>query len=273
LFVSNKEQNTEHIEFQLLFLSNNKNNFHMNEIRNISDLFLIYENKTPGRIMYFRGQVFDWPLKPSLARDNVSEHERAKESECFVRLAEILLEVNDWERATIAQHYGVPTRLIDWTENPLVGLYFATENNSFDNNDGVIWVFEDKTAVAGEVASIRCEIGPRQLNYPRPYRAWKDLKNVIPRTFVQRGSLTSQPDLSVPFNEQKFDSNTQSIKKYLVPKRVKSHLRKKLNVLDICKKRLFPDFLDIANNGPTDLVGGCMRIRCEIFNTRQNYDK
>lgn len=244
----------------------------MNEIIKLSDLFLIYEKKTPRRNIYFRGQVFDWPLKPSLARDDVTDHERAKESECFARLTEILPDVNDWERATIAQHYGVPTRLIDWTENPLVGLYFAIENNNFDKNDGVIWVFEDKTAVAGEVASFRCGSGLRQLKYPRPYRAWRDLINVIPRTVVQRGSLTSQPDLSVTFNEQKFDSNTQSIKKLLVPKEVKKLLRKQLNILGFCKERLFPDFLDVASKGPTDLVGGCMRIRCEIFKTRQDSD-
>jgi hypothetical protein len=75
--------------------------------------------------MYFRGQVCDWSLRPSLARESVTEQERTKESECFERLAEILPKVNDWERATIAQHYGVPTRLLDWSENPLVGLYFA----------------------------------------------------------------------------------------------------------------------------------------------------
>ena len=84
-------------------------------------MFHIFENKSRGWIIYFRGQVFDWSLRPWLAREGVSEQERAKESECFERLAEILPNVNDWERATIAQHYGVPTRLLDWSENPLVG--------------------------------------------------------------------------------------------------------------------------------------------------------
>jgi hypothetical protein len=69
--------------------------------------------------MYFRGQVRDWPLKPSLARENIPKQERAKESECFERLVKILPKANDWERATIARHYGVPTRLLDWSENPL----------------------------------------------------------------------------------------------------------------------------------------------------------
>ena len=239
----------------------------MGEIKSLSELLSVFEKKASGRIIYFRGQVRDWSLRPSLAREGVPEQERKKEPECFERLAEILPNVNDWERATIAQHYGVPTRLIDWSENPLVGIYFAIKDDKYDSEDGVIWVFEDKTAVAGNVASLRGGRGLRSLKYPRPYRAWKDLHYKIPRTIVQRGSVTSQPDLLKNFDEQKFDSNTQSLEKCIVPKNTKRQLRNQLNILGVTEQRLFPDFLDIGNKSPTDLVGLCMRIRCELFRT------
>ena len=75
----------------------------MDEIKSLSELFHIFENKSRKRIMYFRGQVRDWPLRPWLAREGVTEQERAKEPKCFERLAEILPKVNDWERATIRE--------------------------------------------------------------------------------------------------------------------------------------------------------------------------
>ncbi|NQT68188.1 MAG: FRG domain-containing protein [Desulfobacteraceae bacterium] len=170
----------------------------MGEIINLPNLFHIFEDRTSGWIMYFRGQVRDWSLRPSLARESVTEQERAKESECFEKLAKILPNVNDWECATIAQHYGVPTRLLDWSENPLVGLYFALDDKNYGNEDGVIWVFEDKTAIVKKVASLRDGSGLRKLKYPRPYRAWQDLQLEIPRTKAQRGSLTSQPNFRTP---------------------------------------------------------------------------
>jgi hypothetical protein len=237
----------------------------MDEIRNLSELLRVFENRASRRIMYFRGQVRDWCLKPSLARESVSQQEREKESDCFERLAKILTNVNDWERATIAQHHGVPTRLLDWSENPLVGIYFAIEGNEYDGEDGVIWVFEDKTAVAGDVASFQEGSGPRRLHYPRPYRAWKDLQNRIPRVIAQRGAVTSQPDLSKKFDEQKFDRDTQSLRKFIVPRDTKRELRNHLTILGVTEQRLFPDFLDIGNNRPTDIVGLCVRIRCELF--------
>ena len=49
-----------------------------------------------------------------------------------------ILPENELKWAEYAQHYGVPTRFLDWSANPLVALYFACKNKN--SADGVVWL-------------------------------------------------------------------------------------------------------------------------------------
>lgn len=86
-----------------------------------------------GEDVIYRGQGVDYPLLPGIARADPTKDMTAKEllvqQEIRRRLAaDQQVPTTDWGLTTYSQHYGMPTRLLDWSHNPLVAIWFAIQS-------------------------------------------------------------------------------------------------------------------------------------------------
>lgn len=115
-------------------------------IEEIKDSYLQQNNHND---FLFRGQNKDFELKPKILRypsrtNNLKLTEKIMIKE-FNRLLPLAFDGhitdNEWQILTAAQHYGLPTRFLDWSYSSLIALWFAVHNNK---EVGFVYIFITK---------------------------------------------------------------------------------------------------------------------------------
>jgi hypothetical protein len=128
--------------------------------KTLEDLYAILYDLSDTQAYVFRGHSsFEWPhLEPSLHRqlgtDRTLEQSvfvEANAIRAFRRHGRSLLlpsELTYFDKIldsiTLMQHYGAPTRLLDWTLSPWVACYFAVQSPSDEKHDAAIWSFNHR---------------------------------------------------------------------------------------------------------------------------------
>jgi hypothetical protein len=121
---------------------------YVSEITGIKAKQVAKGNKTD---LPFRGQPCDMPLLPRLNRDPVRGRLAKLERlilKNFERTSPPFLEFqpkDEWDLVALAQHHGLPTRLLDWTYSALAPLWFAVrrpaeKKHGREFRNGVVWV-------------------------------------------------------------------------------------------------------------------------------------
>lgn len=114
-------------------------------VNKLDDYFKLLELLDHANNKYvYRGQADKtWPLMASIYRKvNI----KTKEKEIYCNLRKFNFEGFNKKETFIdellqMQHYGVYTRLLDWSYNPLVGLFFSVNNEH--NKDGIIYMYNN----------------------------------------------------------------------------------------------------------------------------------
>jgi FRG domain len=141
----------------------------------------------------FRGQPQKWALKPTVGR--VSLYDPSREIQIlneFKRLAQPFVSLtrtlSDWDWLFIAQHHGLPTRLLDWTTNPLVAAYFACQSSAREQRQGQIIAV--KVSDVELIPQSEMDAGPFAISQPR----FLYPTAVANRISAQRGLFSVHPE-------------------------------------------------------------------------------
>ncbi len=219
----------------------------------------------------FRGQEnYEWTLSPSIERIDLKEFESQmlidfkRNAHLYINTSNITTTI-EW--LSYLQHYGAPTRLLDWSYSPYVSAFFAMVNKNIDSEDAAIWAINlDKLIQKASETSKNLN----KFNYiqSESYRFSRELEEkefielfmsgkfgpfILPispksgqlRLNNQQGVFLCQTDFNKTFQKNlessfKDSDMKKNIKKIIIPSSLKPDILEELNFMNINYSSIFP---------------------------------
>lgn len=238
----------------------------MNEITIGSFIeYLSYVEKNYNRNHIFRGlNNLDYLLVPKIGRDayisrcettSIVDELQDMEEQIMLDFIKMsiphmdLRNISSWDQWTIGQHHGLPTRFLDWTENPLIAAYFATENSN--NNDVAVYVvdktqFNSNTDEDLDVFSLSDE--DEVVLYSPSY--------IHPRIIAQKGVFTVHKNPTIPLDKIKINDEFCTVDKLIIPKEIIKDFVNDLDWFGINRSFIYPGLDGLAYHLDNKAKGG-----------------
>ena len=223
---------------------------------------------------FFRGQdsFIQHKLLPSLLREDFKTSRRIYSASCDKSFMNSFksravacinfLPQNDWEWMSTAQHYGLPTRMLDWSQSALSALFFAVENEKFeyadDEDTSVIWclnpiALNEKTRFVEEYTVIPNIIEQNQVfqtKLEEKFGIGKSSADIIypialicpasnRRINAQKGTFTLFPLNAKPLEEM--DGMDDILVQIKINRESKQEIKKQLFEIGITYSNIYPD--------------------------------
>ncbi len=214
---------------------------------------------------WYRGQkAAEWPLVPGHYRYS---HLMADEirSEFILKATDLLPRVpaSDWEWYFLMQHYGLPTRLLDWTTGSLIALHFALCHDTA-SQDAAVWVINpwqlnewslsSPDLLLSTDAAARLYLGAPYADAQIPARPAAIVPPYnSPRITVQRGAFSVHGSSPEPLDLQYHGQ----LAKITIPAAAAVRLRRELRTAGISEFTLFPDLDGLSRDIGAQFVDGC----------------
>jgi hypothetical protein len=164
-----------------------------------------------------------------------------------------------WVRLSVAQHHGLPTRVLDWTVSPKVAVHFATSEEDHYDKDAAVWcVNVDKArsllpptlrkVLRAEYAYLfsveMLEFLPSlekfdQLARVRPFVLFFEPPSLDDRIVNQGAIMSVMPGASLDLREL-LKNHPDLYRRIIIPKELKWEVRDKLDQDNVTERMLFP---------------------------------